>query len=167
MTSSLLGMAGSHPILLAILTLLALAAFAFATSPNLRDAALKITRALPAAASATVTSTAIDTGAATSLASQQGIEYLLTAPALTTTMAPDTRTMTYTIKWSANADLSAPTTYITGAIVQTGAGGVGAALATFRFKLPSTAARYVFFTVTSGASITDSSAVSATLEPLF
>lgn len=140
----------------------------FASSPNLRDAALKLTRILPSAASTTVTSTSIDTGASTADASQgSGVEYLLTAPALTTTMAPDTRTMTFNIIVSANADLSAPTTKIAGAIVQTGAGGVGAALATYRFRAASDWPRYVGYTIVSGVSITDSSTLSATLEPLF
>jgi hypothetical protein len=72
-------------------------------------------------------------------------EFLLTAPAMTTAQMPDAKTMKYDILYSVNADLSAPTTYITAAITQTGAGGVGCAAATFRFRLPSDALRYVGF----------------------
>jgi hypothetical protein len=68
---------------------------------------------------------------------------------------------------SANADLSSPTTKIASAIVQTGAGGVGAAAATYRFRAASDWPRYVGFTAVSGVSTTDASALSATLEPLF
>lgn len=127
-----------------------------------RDAAILVTRALPAQAE-TVTSTAIDTGKSTAGVQSIPADFVLVAPALTTQLLADAATMTYTVKWSANADLSAPTTYITGAIVQTGAGGAGAATATYRFRLPSTAARYVFFTVTASGA-TDVSSKSATLD---
>jgi hypothetical protein len=79
-------------------------------------------------------------------------------------MAPDTRTMTYDVISSASSDLSSPTTIGTAVIIQTGAGGVGAATTTARYKPASNCARYIGLKVTSGASITDSSAVSATLE---
>ncbi len=79
-------------------------------------------------------------------------------------MAPDTRTMTYNIVTSASSDLSGATTLVAGAIVQTGAGGVGAAAATYRYRPDTTVKRYIGFTVVSGGSITDSSAVSATME---
>jgi len=135
---------------------------------NLRDQLLKITRALPAAASTSVTSTsAINLGVTANGAAVFDGEFVLTAPALTTTMAPDTKTMTYDIIESDNADLSSPTTIIAGAIVQTGAGGVGAATAERRFKVPTTSKSYIGLKVTSGANITDSSTVSATLELVF
>jgi hypothetical protein len=138
----------------------------YATGPNVQDAATIQTVALPNGA-ATVTSTAIDTGASTRDAQQvPGIEYQISAPALTTGQLANAATMTYTVQWSANANLSGPTTYINGAIVQTGAGGAGAAAATFNFRLPSAAGRYVFITVTnSGAG--NASAANATLTPLF
>ena len=156
--------------LIAILSIVALAmVFAvssYATGPNVQDAALVQTVALPNGA-ATVTSTAIDTGVSTRDAQQvPGVEYQISAPALTTGQLANGSTMTYTVQWSASANLSSPTTYITGAIVQTGAGGAGAAAATFNFRLPSAAGRYVFITVTnSGAG--NASTVNATLTPLF
>jgi hypothetical protein len=150
---------------LACLALLCMGAFA--TSPNLRDALLKITRALPASTTA-VTSTAIDMGNTTALASQPGnLEFLLTAPAVTTSQLPDAKTFTYKIIHSDNSDLSSPADLLSSVIVQTGAGGAGAAGATKRFRLPSDAKRYIGVVVTPSASGTgDASGASATLELL-
>jgi hypothetical protein len=136
------------------------------TMISLRDASLKVTRALPSGA-ATVTSTAIDTGKTTALGNQSGaVEYLLSAPALAVGELANGSTMTYNILWSDAAALSAPTTHIAAAIVQTGAGGAGATAATYRFRLPSTAGRYIFITAVNSAAA-DASAKSATLEALF
>ena len=135
---------------------------------NLKDALLKLTRALPGAASTSVTSaSSLDLGHGSNGNPLFRGELLLTYPALTTTMAPDTRTMTYDIIESANSDLSSPVVIAPGVVVQTGAGGAGAAAGTFRFKPASNARRYYGLKITSGASITDSSAVSATLELVF
>lgn len=131
-----------------------------------KDALLSATRALPAAASTTVDGAIIDLGHSARGELLAPRDFLLTAPAVTTTMAPDTRTLTYSILESDNADLSGPTVAIANAIVQTGAGGAGAASATKRFALPSTTKRYIGVRIVSGASITDSSAVAATLEVL-
>jgi len=128
------------------------------------DASMNQTLALPNGAAAT-TSTAVDTGM--SAGGQQGSEvFEIAAPALTTTQQPDAKTLKYDVLWSNNADLSSPTTYITSALVQTGAGGVGAAAAKFRFRLPDNAGRYVFFKATGSAS-GDSSGASATLSVYF
>jgi hypothetical protein len=141
--------------------------------PNLQDASLNQSLALPSAASTTVTSTGIDTGATTADAYQiGGIDYLLTAPALNTTQLPDTKTVTYSILVSAAANMGTPTTLSASVIVQTGAGGVGAASATYRFRLPSqlpggTGIRYVGFKAVTGAATGDCSAASATLQPMF
>ena len=144
---------------------------------GLKDALLTLTRALPAAASTAVTSGSIDLGLTAKGELATDSEFELVAPALTTTMAPDTRTMTYALLLSANSDMSSPTIFDASFIVQTGAGGVGAATVTRRFRLPRSpnisgginpaSKRYLGFKVTSGASITDSSAVSATLDPVF
>jgi hypothetical protein len=140
-----------------------------AESMNVRDSQLALTLALPAAASSTVTSTGIDTGETTPNAVQTGnYEFLLTAPALTTTILPDTKTMTYNLIAADDVALSVnPTTLVAAAILQTGAGGVGAAKATYRYRLPSVSQRYVGFNVVSGALTTTAVAVSGTLEALF
>ena len=133
-------------------------------APAVRDAALKILRALPAGA-ATVISAAIDTGNGVVGDSVIAGDFELVAPALTVARLADATTVTYNICWSANANLSAPVTYIAGAIVQLGAGGVGAVGSTYKFRLPSTADQFIFFTaVKTGAA--DASGVSATLDLL-
>lgn len=131
----------------------------------MRDALKKVTKALPNGA-ANVTSDAIDLENTSRADEIRGIEMLLSAPALTTTEQPDSKTMIYDIIYSANSDLSSPTTYIAAAITQTGAGGAGAAAATYRFKLPSNAARYWGAKATGSAS-GNSSTKSLTLEMLF
>lgn len=140
-----------------------------AESFNVQDSGAAVTLALPSAASTTVTSTGFDLGETTALAVTDGKwEFLLTAPALTTTMLPNGDTMTYNIVAADNAALSTnPTTLVAGAIVQTGAGGVGAALAKYRYRLPSVSQRYIGITIVSGSGVTNSSTLSATLAALF
>lgn len=119
-----------------------------AESFNVRDSGAAITLTLPNNASTTVTSTGFDLGETTANAVTSGNwEFLLSAPALSTTILPDTRTMTYNIVAADSADLSTnPTTLVAGAIVQTGAGGAGAAAKTYRYRLPSVSQRYVGIT---------------------
>lgn len=133
---------------------------------ELRDAELQKSRALPASAAATVDGAAIDLGHSTKGQLLANGEFLLAAPAVTTTMAPDTKTLTYSIITSANSDLSAPTVLMPSVIVQTGTGGAGAASAEYRFRLPTDTKRYVGVRVVSGAGTADASAVAATLEML-
>lgn len=140
-----------------------------AESLNVRDSGAAISMVLPSAASTTVTSTGFDTGETTPLAVQPGnFEFLLTAPALSTTILPDTKTMTYSILAADDAAMSVNVTVlVTSAIAQVGAGGVGAAKATCRYRLPSVCQRYIGFKAVSGANTTDASALSGTLEALF
>ena len=136
---------------------------------ELKDANVKLTRALPASTAAMTTASSIDTGKASSLGHQGGEhEYLLSAPLVTTAQLPDSKTFTYDIIHSDNSDLSSPVTLISALITQTGAGGAGAAAATKKFRLPSDAKRYIGFKVTASASGTgDASAATATLEGQF
>lgn len=132
---------------------------------NLRDALLKITRALPEDDSA-VTSDAIDTGKSTTQGRQlANVDFLLSAPALTTAQLGDAATMTYKAIHSDNADLSEASDLYPSLIIQTGADGAGAAAATKRFRLPTDAKRYVGFVATNSADV-DASGASATLEVL-
>jgi len=136
---------------------------------DLKDASLKLTRALPASTSA-VTSTALDTGKTTSLGAQPGeVEFLISAPAVSLAALPDTKTMTYALVQSSAADLSGATVLFDNLIIQTGATGTDPAVAaTKRLRLPSDALRYIGLRITPSASGTgDASGVSATLEPLF
>ena len=93
-------------------------------------------------------------------------EFKLSAPALNATMAPDTRTFTYSIIHSDNADLSSPTVLYPNVIVQTGAGGVGAAAAAFTWRPPVDVKRYIGVRIVSGISTGDASSVAATSEAL-
>lgn len=135
-------------------------------SYTVRDTRLKVTRALPGAASTTVNSTAIDLGHNTGGDFAANVEFLLSVPAVNATMAPDTRTFTYSIITDDNSSFSSAAIVQPGIIVQTGAGGAGAAAATYRFRLPTNCERYVGVRCVSGASTADASSVSATLEVL-
>jgi len=175
------------PIILAILQPLAIVTIAMGIAivlmlsmavtnpsvPQVQDGSLSIALALPAAASTTVTSaTGIDTGVTTADANQPGdVDFLLTAPALNATQLPNTYTVTYAVICSASSNMGTPTTIFPACLVQTGAGGVGAAAATFRFRLPSqlpggTGMRYVGYTATTSASTGNCSAASATMQVL-
>jgi hypothetical protein len=132
---------------------------------NLQDA--KVNPAaflLPAAASTSTQSTGIDLGA--EAYKPEAIELELAVPALSTTIAPDTRTATYIIETSTTSNFAAidQTLY---SEVFTGAGAAGIGAKTKRVRLPSNCARYVRAKVTFGASMTDGSAVSATFTARF
>jgi hypothetical protein len=124
------------------------------------------TRALPAAAASTVYGAAIDLGLGERGDFLANAEFKLSAPAVTTVMAPDTRTFTYSIVHSENSDLSEPTVLVASCIVQTGAGGAGAAADSYTFRAPVDVKRYVGVKIVSGASTANASTVSATLEVL-
>lgn len=129
---------------------------------NIRDTQLKGTLALPNGA-ANTSGAAIDLGVGTSADFVTLVNFLITAPALTTTQQPDAKTLIYDVIHSVNSDLSSPTTLYPAVLTQTGAGGVGAAAATFQFAVPVNVKRYVGIKAT-GSAAGNSSAVSATLE---
>ena len=124
---------------------------------NVRDAALKVSKALPNGAAA-VTSDSIDTGVSSRGVQSYGWELLLTAPALSTAQQPDAKTLTYDILGSDNADLSAPSVTVAGVIVQTGAGGTGAAGATYRYRPTDNGPKHWGFKATGSASGNSSTA---------
>ena len=130
---------------------------------QLRDAALLVTKALPASASSTVTTDPIDTGVRTARGIQpDGLEVVLTIPALSTTIAPDTRTVTLIIESSDASNFGSYETLRT--VVVTGAGGVGVPTPTeLRVTVPLDGKRYFRGKITFGASTTDGSALSAEL----
>src|SRR5262245_20059918 len=102
----------------------------------LKDVQLKNTRALPSAAAPTVDGAAIDLGHGASGDLVANAELKISAPAVNTTMAPDTRTFTYSVIHSDNADLSSPAIINSACIVQTGAAGAGAAATSITMRLP-------------------------------
>ena len=119
--------------------------------PNVRDSQLIVTRALPNGA-ANVTSNAIDLGVVGANTDFLALcELLISAPAMGATPMPDAKTMKYDIIHSDNSDLSSPVTLIAAAITQTGAGGVGCAAATYRWKPPTNVKRYIGVKATGSA----------------
>ena len=121
---------------------------------NLRDADLIATKALPSAASTTVTSSAIDLGERA-----KAVDVVAEVPALSATILPDTRTMTTTVEVSNDSAFGTYSTIST--TVQTGASSAGAAAISVRASVPPVF-RYARAKVVSGASTTDASALSAT-----
>lgn len=136
---------------------------------NVRDASLAASTSLPNGASTTVNGSAIDLGTITGISARsERMEAILSAPTLTPTMLPDTRTMTYSLEASNDSAFGSGVVTIAGScIVQTGASGAGAAAATFRAKIPSNCPRYLRAKAVSGASVTDSSSLKMKLELLF
>lgn len=132
---------------------------------NIVDANFSTTFALPASASSSTNQTSgFDLGADTY--KPENVEMELSVPALSTTIAPDTRTVTYIIESSAASNFGTISqTIYTGTF--TGAGGAGIGAQVIRVRIPSNCARYIRSKVTFGASTTDGSAVSATSRLLF
>jgi hypothetical protein len=128
---------------------------------NLRDAALLAIIALPAGASTTVVTAAIDTGVRTARASfEDQTEAVLKFPALSTAIVPNASTVTLIIESSAVSNFATIDTLRT--VVFTGAGGVGIPLGgELRTSLPSDCLRYVRGKVTFGASCTTGAALNA------
>lgn len=131
------------------------------------------TLALPSAANTTVTAnTSLDTEASSIADFIAYCELLLTAPALNTTQLPNAATMTYNVVASANSNL-AGAVVITGGqsvIVQTGAGGAGAAAATGRIRLPSNigaTGRYIGLQEVGAVTNGNCAAASGKLQMLF
>src|SRR4051812_17262610 len=134
---------------------------------ELRDAQLKLTRALPNGAATVYSSPGIDTDKSTAQGSQPGsVEYLLSAPAMNATEMPDAKTMIYSILTDTIDPVDGSSTVLMPSVItQTGAGGVGCAAQTYRFRLPSNADRIVSFRAVGSASGVATTA-SATLEAL-
>lgn len=123
---------------------------------HLRDANLAATKALPSAASTTVTTDAIDLGN-----NAKAVDVVVDVPALSGTILPDGKTMTTTIEVSNAANFSPASTIST--TVQTGATTTGGAAAVdVRASVPPTF-RYVRAKIVSGANTADASALSSTL----
>jgi hypothetical protein len=129
-----------------------------------KDTALKVTKALPNGA-ATVYSDGIDLGHGTKGDFLAEVEVKISAPALTTGQQPDAKTLTYTIQHDDAAAFGTVADLYPGVIVQLGAGGAGAAAATFTARLPVDVKRYVRVKAV-GSATGDASAASLTFEVL-
>jgi hypothetical protein len=110
---------------------------------GVKDANFVTTKALPNGAAAVQTS-GFNLGLFGSRgARMEDCELLISAPALTTTELPDTKTMKYDLQMDTVSNFASPTTIAKELIVQTGAGGVGAAAATARVKIPTPCEQYI------------------------
>jgi hypothetical protein len=135
--------------------------------PSVKDALVKVTKALPNGA-ATVYSDGIDTGTTPAGAQLAPImEWKLTAPALSTTELGDAATMKYSILMDTVDPIDGSSVVLHADILtQTGADGAGAAAAEVRFRLPSNALRILGFKAVNSAA-GNASGKSATLEAVF
>lgn len=135
-------------------------------SPTMKDALLKVTKALPNGAAST-TSSALDLGMSANGQFLAQCELLVTVPALSTAQQPDAKVQTYFIVESDNSDLSSPVVVCRlEKLTQTGAGGAGAAGATQRYR-PSTNSKRYIGVKSTGSAAGDASGVSMTAELLF
>lgn len=128
------------------------------------DASLTATFALPSSASSSTNqATPFDLGA--DLYKTENVEVELSVPALSTTIVPDTRTVTYILETCTATNFSTidQTLY---SETFTGASSAGVGAQTKIVRLPSNCARYLRGKVTFGASTTTGAAVSATVKIL-
>lgn len=127
---------------------------------NIRDDALKITRALPTA-DGTVTSDDFDLGS--DVYKGENYELEVTVPALSATLLPSADTLTITVQSGSSA---APSTSANLVKVITGTGST-IAEQTVRWRLPSNVGRYVNVKFVAAGGTGDQSGVSATIRLLF
>lgn len=124
--------------------------------PNVRDANLAVSIAGPVGAVTVITATGIDIGPLTSMGDFAPCvdgELLLEVPAQAVGALPNATTITYDIVESATSVLGSPVVVRKAAIIQTGAGGVGAAAASVRYRPATNAARYYGFQATGVATV--------------
>lgn len=135
------------------------------TGYKVADAALKETKALSNGAG-TVNSSGFDLGAVSYLAARlAAMEGRVTAPALTTAELPDGTTVTYSAQHSSDGLTWA--TLAASILVQTGAGGAGAAAAVANYAIPSNCYRYVRVSAVVGAGGGNCSGKSVTHQLVF
>jgi hypothetical protein len=130
------------------------------------DASVKITRAL-ANANETVASTGIDLGNSAKGDFVAACELEIAAPALTTGELADAKTQKYDVFHDVKSDFSTETKLFEDVIVQTGAGGAGAAAATVALRLPVDVKQFLRVKITGEAAGGDASAKQATIRLRF
>lgn len=133
-------------------------------NPDLKDASLNQTFALPNGA-ATTYGADIDLGATTGDRVSAGHEFEVTIPNFAVGNLANSETVTINLYSGAAAE---PTTIEAGTLaVYTGAGGVGATGSTFRVKVPSDCPRYIRFGAVKTGATGDASSLSATVNRIF
>lgn len=134
--------------------------------PNMRDANLKLSLTLPSGAVTATVAAGLDIGPVTSQGNfgpEIDGEFLLEAPALTTTQLPNAATLIYDVIESAAPNMGTPTVLQANVLTQTGAGGVGCAAATMRFAPPTNAAKRYYGFRATGVTATLAATASATM----
>ena len=133
---------------------------------RVKDANFVTTKALPNGAAA-VQSSGFDLNLRTARGARlEDYELEIVAPALVTGDLPDTKTMIYDVQMDTVSNFASPTTIAKQVLTQTGAGGVGAAAAACRFRIPSDCEQYIRVQATnSGAG--DASDKSMTVQLCF
>jgi hypothetical protein len=135
---------------------------------TVRDKALERTKALPDAATENTVTDPIELPTDGQFTAPCELE--ASVPDLTTTMLPNDKTATYELLHADSLDggaLDNPEVLAADFIVQTGAGGAGAAASVKRFRPPVKVKRYVALRCTLGEDTTNSSTRSMTLDVLF
>jgi len=130
-----------------------------------QDASLNISKTLPASATVAY-STPIDLRHGLRGQPLHEVELEVGAPALSVSQLANASTMTYKLQHAVDLAFTSPIDLDLQVIIQTGAGGVGAAAATKRVRLPSDTLRYVRLAATNSAAA-DASGASMTLTPKF
>lgn len=120
-------------------------------APNVKDAELIETKALPNGAASTYTD-AFDLGMGSMGQFAANCELVISAPALVVGDLADAATMKYSVQMDSDSGFGSATTIYPDVITQTGAGGAGAAAATARVRLPTNCERYVRVRATNSAS---------------
>lgn len=128
---------------------------------NIRDAALRVSRALTAS-DGTVRSPDIDLGCVPHAIEM--VEVAIQVPALTTTELPNADTVTVAL---CTGNTAVPTAVHHTFPAITGAGGEGAPATELRARIPSNAGRYLNATFTSAGTSGNMSGKSAVVELLF
>ena len=137
------------------------------THQNLKDAELIKAIALPATAGSVVTE-AIDLGEAGAKDQfRADAEFEIVLPALGATPLPNGETMIAKVQTDDDSAFGSPTDIIPAALTLTGAGGVGDAEDTYRFRVPAGVERYIRIHVTGSTTIGDCSGSDATLQMVF
>lgn len=124
---------------------------------KLKDALLLQVYALPNAGGGTEASAVIDLGGVGERR-PENFELVAEVPALVVGILPDDETATTEIEMSDAVDFSSGVATL-GTVVQTGAGGTGAAAVELRVRVPANGSRYVRAKTTLSASAEDASAV--------
>lgn len=128
---------------------------------QIKDALLSQSIALPTGASS-VNTAPIDLEQTSRADFVAGVDILIEAPILAVGELANGSTMTYTLQHDTDVAFGSAVDLYPGVLVQTGAGGNGAAAASKRVALPSDVKRYIRLRATNSAAA-NASAKSATI----